>query len=399
MIKKAGVQPPRTAALEPLRPGRSQHAAMLDSGEDYPMRIAQLAPIFESVPPKLYGGTERVVSYLTEELVRQGHEVTLYASGDSVTTARLVSTCAKASRLDDSCTDPLARQLVLLDRVLRDARQYDQIHLHCDYLHFPSTRHLAVPHVTTLHGRLDIADSIALYREFPEQPLVSISNHQRGPLPRARWAGTVYHGLPADLLRPVAASGDYLAVLGRISPEKGVDRAIEIAERAGQPLKIAAKVDPVDQQYFDEVIRPLLSKPHVEYIGEINEDGKQDFLGHAKALLFPIDWPEPFGLVMIEALACGTPVIAFRRGSVPEVIDHGETGFVVDTVDEAVAALDHLEGLARGRCRQVFERRFTAKRMAKDYVAIYRELGRAETKISAHRLVARAPQVRGLRAA
>src|SRR5262249_37346121 len=253
------------------------------------MRIAQVAPIFESVPPKLYGGTERVVSYLTEELVRQGHEVTLYASGDSVTRARLVSASPLASRLDPRCTDPLARQMILLDRVLRDARQFDQIHFHCDYLHFPYTRRLGVPRVTTLHGRLDIRDLIALYREFDDQPLVSISEFQRRPVPEARWVGNVYHGLPADLLQPVAEPGDYLAVLGRISPEKGIDRAIEIAEKAGMPLKIAAKVDNADREYFAQVIEPLLSQPHVEYIGEIDEKGKQEFLGHARALLFPID--------------------------------------------------------------------------------------------------------------
>ena len=341
------------------------------------MRIAQVAPIFESVPPKLYGGTERVVSYLTEELVRQGHDVTLYASGDSVTRARLVSTSPMSARLDPTCSDSFARQTILLDRVLRDARQYDQIHFHCDYFHFPHTRRLGVPHLTTLHGRLDIADLIALYREFDDQPLVSISELQRRPVPEARWVGNVYHGLPADLLRPIAGSGDYLAVLGRISPEKGVDRAIEIAERAGMPLKIAAKVDAADKEYFARVIEPLLSRPHVEYIGEIDEKGKQEFLGRARALLFPIDWPEPFGLVMIEAMACGTPVVAFERGSVPEVIEDGISGFVVSDVNEAVEALTHLDEIGRAACRAAFERRFTAERMAKDYLSVYRALGAA----------------------
>jgi glycosyltransferase involved in cell wall biosynthesis len=340
------------------------------------MRIAQVAPVFESVPPRLYGGTERVVSYLTEELVREGHDVTLYASGDSVTRARLVSASALAARLDPSCVDPLARQTVLLDRVLRDARQHDQIHFHCDYFHFPFTRRLGVPHVTTLHGRLDIPDLALLYEEFRDQPLVSISEFQRRPVPNARWVGNVYHGLPVDLLRPLAdGPGDYLAVLGRISPEKGVDRAIDIAERAGMPLKIAAKVDPADKVYFEQVIEPLLDKPHVEYLGEIGDTAKQEFLGRARALVFPIDWPEPFGLVMIEAMACGTPVVAFERGSVPEVIEDGKSGFVVSDVDEAVEAVTHLEEIDRAECRAEFERRFTAERMAADYLAVYRTLG------------------------
>jgi len=350
------------------------------------MRIAQVAPVFESVPPKLYGGTERVVSYLTEELVRQGHEVTLFASGDSVTRARLVSCSPLSARLDPSCLDPLARQTMLLDRVLRDARQFDQIHFHCDYFHFPYTRRLGVPHVTTLHGRLDIQDLITLYSEFSDQPLVSISEFQRRPVPGARWVGNVYHGLPADLLTPRDDVGDYVAVLGRISPEKGIDRAIEIAEKAGLPLKIAAKVDAADKVYFQEVIEPLLAQPHVEYIGEIDEEGKQEFLGRARALLFPIDWPEPFGLVMIEAMACGTPVVAFERGSVPEVIEDGKTGFVVSDVDEAVEAVTHLEEIHRAECRAEFERRFTAERMAKDYVSVYRGLGAAVLRAGAPRL-------------
>jgi glycosyltransferase involved in cell wall biosynthesis len=350
------------------------------------MRIAQVAPIFESVPPRLYGGTERVVSYLTEELVRQGHDVTLYASGDSVTRARLVSTAPTAARLDATCVDPLARQTVLIDRVLREAAQFDQIHFHCDYLHFPYTRRLAVPHVTTLHGRLDIPDLVALYREFDDQPLVSISQFQRRPVPKARWVGNVYHGLPTDLLQPVANPGGYLAVLGRISPEKGIDRAIAIAEKAGMTLQIAAKVDAADKQYFAEVIEPLLAKPHVEYIGEIDEKGKQDFLGRARALLFPIDWPEPFGLVMIEAMACGTPVIAFARGSVPEVIEDGVTGFVVNDVDGAVEAVTRLDEIDRDEVRARFEQRFTAERMATDYVGVYRSLGAGALKNGAPRV-------------
>ena len=369
-----------------LRPGIRFPSCVEYPWEEFAMRIAQVAPVFESVPPKLYGGTERVVSYLTEELVRQGHEVTLYASGDSVTQARLVACTPLSSRLDPTCTDPLSRQTVLLDRVLRDARFYDQIHFHCDYLHFPFTRRLGVPHVTTLHGRLDILDLQALYDEFRDQPLISISEFQRRPIPRARWIGNVYHGLPPDLLTPRADVGDYLAVLGLISPEKGIDRAIEIAERAGMPLKIAAKVDPADKVYFAEVIEPLLAKPHVEYIGEIDEDGKKEFLGRAQALLFPIDWPEPFGLVMIEAMACGTPVVAFERGSVPEVIEDGKTGFVVSDIEEAIEAVTHLEEIDRAECRSEFERRFTARRMAEDYVRIYRALGAAVLKAGTSRL-------------
>ena len=342
------------------------------------MRIAQVAPVFESVPPQLYGGTERVVSYLTEELVRQGHDVTLFASGDSVTRARLVSTHRQAARLDETCTDPLARQMVLLDRVFREARHFDQIHFHCDYLHFPFSRRKRIPTLTTLHGRLDIPDLIALYQEFDDMPLVSISNAQRRPVPGARWVGTVYHGLPADLLRPLPAPReDYLAALGRISPEKGIDRAIEIAGRAGWKIKIAAKVDAADRDYHERVVKPLLEQPHVEYVGEIGEDDKQEFLGNARALLFPIDWPEPFGLVMIEALACGKPVIALGRGSVPEVIEDGVSGFVVDDADAATAAVARLPELSRADCREAFDRRFTAERMAADYVAIYRRLARS----------------------
>ncbi len=288
------------------------------------MRIAQVAPLYESVPPKYYGGTERIVSYLTEELVRQGHDVTLFASGDSVTAAQLVPACPSSLRLDRSCEDQLAHHVLMLEHVVQRAAEFDVLHFHVDYLHFPFSRRQPTPHVTTLHGRLDIPDLVPLYREFNGVPLVSISDAQREPLPWANWLATVYHGLPPDLYRFRGEPGGYLAFLGRISPEKRVDRAIEIAQRVRMPLRIAAKIDAVDQAYFEREIEPLLDDPLVEYVGEIGETEKDEFLGNAQALLFPIDWPEPFGLVMIEALACGTPVIAYRHGSVPEVLDDGE---------------------------------------------------------------------------
>jgi glycosyltransferase involved in cell wall biosynthesis len=338
------------------------------------MRIAQVAPLFESVPPKYYGGTERVVSYLTEELVRQGHDVTLFASGDSMTRARLVAGSRRSLRLDKHCVDQLAHQVLMLERVVQRAASFDVIHFHVDYLHFPFSRRHPTPHLTTLHGRLDIPDLEPLYREFGDVPVVSISQAQRQPLPFANWIGTVYHGLPADLYRFRREPGEYLAFLGRIAPEKRVDRAIEIARRVGLPLKIAAKVDLVDREYFENVIEPLLDDPLVEYVGEIGEGEKDEFLGNARVLLFPIDWPEPFGLVMIEAMACGTPVIAFRRGSVPEVMEPGRTGFVVNDLDTAVAAARRIGDLSRQRCREVFEERFTATQMAYDYLDLYSRL-------------------------
>ena len=336
------------------------------------MRIAQIAPLIESVPPLLYGGTERIVSYLTEELVREGHEVTLFASGDSLTTAELVACSERALRLDATVRDPLPYYIIMLDRVRRRAEEFDVIHFHIDYLHFPLFRQVAARTVTTQHGRLDLPDLAVAYRAFPEFPLVSISDDQRRPRPDWNWRATVPHGLPLSLM-PFSprAQGGYLAFLGRICPEKRPDHAIEIARRAGMPLKIAAKVDRVDQAYFDQVIRPLLRDPLVEFVGEIGEPDKGAFLGGASALLFPIDWPEPFGLVMIESLACGTPVIAYRRGSVPEVIEDGWTGFIVDDVASAVAAVERLDGLDRGMIRARFEHRFTARRMAKDYLAAY----------------------------
>lgn len=338
------------------------------------MRIAQVAPLYESVPPQYYGGTERVVSYLTEELVRQGHEVTLFASGDSETAATFVPVCPRALRLAEECVDSLAHHILMLQQVAESAASFDVIHFHVDYLHFPLSRQKRWSHVTTLHGRLDLPDLVPLYDEFSDMPVVSISDNQRHPLPQARWTDTVYHGLPTDLYDFQAEPDDYVAFLGRISPEKRVDRAIEIAKMAGVPLKIAAKVDPVDQEYFDRTIRPLLDTPGVEYLGEISEDEKSDFLGHARALLFPIDWPEPFGLAMIEALACGTPVVAFRRGSVPEVIEDGRTGAVVESVSEAAEAVRQLSSLSRDECRRQFEERFTAPRMARDYVRVYEQI-------------------------
>jgi glycosyltransferase involved in cell wall biosynthesis len=338
------------------------------------MRIAQVAPLYESVPPKAYGGTERVVSYLTEELVQLGHEVTLFASGDSITRAQLVPVCPQALRLDPDCVDQLAHHILLLEQVFKDPSRFDIIHFHIDYLHFPWSRRMNIPHVTTLHGRLDIPDLVPLYQEFREMPVVSISNDQRAPLPWLNWQGTVYHGLPADLLTFHELPERYLAFLGRISPEKGVEQAIQIARQSGMALRIAAKVDPVDQDYYDEEIRPLLDEPGVEFIGEIGEDEKDTFLGNAYALLFPINWQEPFGLVMIEALACGTPVIAYRHGSVPEVIEDGVTGLMVDDPAGAVYAVERVATLSRKLCRQVFEERFSAARMAGGYLTIYQRL-------------------------
>lgn len=338
------------------------------------MRIAQVAPLYESVPPRYYGGTERVVSYLTEELVRQGYDVTLFASGDSMTAAKLVPVCRRALRLDPECVDSLVHHMLLLEHVFSRADEFDIIHFHVDYLHFPLSRRFATTHLTTLHGRLDLPDLVPLYREYREMPLVSISMSQREPLPWANWLATVHHGLPPDLYSFHGQPGDYLAFLGRISPEKRVDRAIEIARRAGIPIRIAAKVDRADQEYFDAIIEPMLRDPLVDFVGEIGELEKDDFLGNARALLFPIDWPEPFGLVMIEALACGTPVIAYRHGSTPEVLEHGKTGFLVRSITDAVAAVRRLSRISRDCCREAFETRFTVQRMASDYVALFESL-------------------------
>jgi glycosyltransferase involved in cell wall biosynthesis len=339
------------------------------------MKIAQIAPLMESVPPRLYGGTERTVFWLTEELVRQGHAVTLFASGDSLSSAELVPCAREALRLDPSVKDPLPYYMLMLDRVRRRAHEFDILHFHIDYLHFPLFRDIAARTVTTLHGRQDLPDLLPIYFGFGEMPLVSISQSQRQPVSHASFVATVQHGLPLELYKPVyQPRGSYVAFLGRISPEKRPDRAIEIARALGVPLKIAAKVDDTDAAYFRDKIEPMLRAPGVEFIGEINDAGKNHFLGQALALLFPIDWPEPFGLVMIEAMACGTPVLAFRHGSVPEIVDDGVTGRVVDNMDEAATALPQVLALDRRLVRQRFEKRFSAARMADDYVSVYRKL-------------------------
>ncbi|HEY6433931.1 MAG TPA: glycosyltransferase family 4 protein [Acetobacteraceae bacterium] len=340
------------------------------------MRIAQIAPLTESVPPRLYGGTERVVSFLTEELVRLGHDVTLFASGDSVTAATLEPVWPSALRFDGDLRDPGAPQMLLLETAYRHAEDFDVLHFHLDYWSFSLFSRQPTPFVTTLHGRLDLPEIVPLYDRFPRVPLVSISDSQRRPLPRANFVRTVHHGLPVDLLRPQPVKPSYLAFLGRIAPEKCPDKAIRIARRAGIPLKIAAKVDRVDEAYFREKIRPMIDGRHVELIGEIGDADKSDFLSGAIALLMPIDWPEPFGLVMIEAMACGTPTIALNRGSVSEVIEDGLTGYIVETEQEAVEAVAFAAELPRARIRQRFEERFTASRMAADYLDVYDELCR-----------------------
>ena len=342
------------------------------------MRIAQIAPLHEAVPPKFYGGTERVVSYLTEGLVELGHDVTLFASGDSHTSARLDAAWPRALRLDPSIRDWMAPHMLMLEKVRRVAHEFDILHFHLDYLPFPLFSQLDTPFVTTLHGRLDLPELVPIFDSFPQASVISISDSQRAPLPRAGWLDTIYHGLPPNLLTPQPdVKPEYLAFLGRICPEKRVDHAIRIAGEAGLPLKIAAKVDKVDREYFKSEIEPLLSTANVEFIGEINEAQKPAFLSGAKALLFPIDWCEPFGLVMIEAMACGTPVIAFNRGSVPEVVDHGVTGFICEDVPGAVAALHRLDELSRHEIRAQFERRFTSRIMAQRYVDAYSELAQA----------------------
>ncbi|MET0508294.1 MAG: glycosyltransferase family 4 protein [Burkholderiaceae bacterium] len=341
------------------------------------MRIAQVAPLFETVPPTAYGGTERVVSYLTETLVEMGHEVTLFASGDSQTAAQLVPVVESSLRLDPRGPDWLIWHTVMLDQVFAQAPDFDVVHFHVDCLHYPLVRQCPTPCLTTLHGRLDLPDLAPLHRHFREQGLVSISNSQRRPLAESRWLATVHHGLPPDLYRFHPEPSDYFAFVGRISPEKRVDRAIRIAQAAGVKLRIAAKVDRADQQYFEREIAPLLDHPLVDFVGEIGESQKGEFIGNARALLFPIDWPEPFGLVMIEALACGTPVIAWRCGSVPEVIDHGISGFIVDDIDGAIDAARRVDALDRRVCRDVFEQRFTAHQMASRYVEVYAALSAA----------------------
>jgi glycosyltransferase involved in cell wall biosynthesis len=338
------------------------------------LRIAQVAPLTEPVPPKLYGGTERVVSWLTEELVRQGHEVTLFASGDSQTEAELVTVCKQGLRLDPTCKDPFARHVMLITEVSKRGRQFDIIHSHLDYFLFPYLRHMSVRSVHTLHGRLDIPDLKPLYEEYSDMPLVSISNHQRKPIERANWAATVYHGLPEDMYSFTPNPSDYLLFLGRICPDKRPDRAIEIAKRAGMKLVIAAKVDPVDRKYYENEIKPLIDPKFVDYIGEVDDSQKNELLGNAKALIFPIDWPEPFGLVMIEAMACGTPIVAFDCGSVSEIIEDGVNGFKVNTVEEAVRALENIELIDRQTCRNTFNEKYTSRRMAESYVELYMQI-------------------------
>jgi glycosyltransferase involved in cell wall biosynthesis len=338
------------------------------------LRIAQVAPLVETVPPDSYGGTERIVSYLTEELVRTGHDVTLFASGGSTTKAKLVPVSEQSLRSDPTVQDPLTRSIVEIEEVLKRTEDFDLIHFHDGYVHFPLSRRLPIPTVTTMHGRMDLPDLVPIFREYPEVPLISISDQQRSPLPFANWVATVQHGLPEHLFSFRSDPEDYAAFVGRICPEKRPDRAIEIAKHVGMPLKIAAKVDKVDEQYFEAKIKPLLNSSLVEFIGEVNDAEKNVLLGGARALLFPIDWPEPFGLVMIESLACGTPVVAFECGSVPEVLEHGKTGFIVRTMDEAKQALRRVETISRSVCRQEFEGRFTSEKMAENYVLAYERL-------------------------
>lgn len=344
------------------------------------MRIAQVAPLYESVPPTLYGGTERVVSYLTEELVNVGHDVTLFASGDSRTSARLISPIERGLRLADTPMDGNSAHLIMLDQIMKMQDQFDVIHFHIEGYQYPLIKYLQIPSITTLHGRLDLKWTPKVHSHFLGTRFTSISNDQRRPLDRqlnnVRWHGNVYHGLPSDLLRPIENKENYLAFLGRISPEKGVEYAIEIALRANIPLKIAAKVDDVDRNYFNQRISPLIEQnpSHIEFLGEIDDSRKQHFLGHAKALVFPIQWPEPFGLVMIEAMACDTPVIAFKNGSVPEVIIPGKNGFIVHNIHEAIGAIEMLPTIKQGQCRKMFEQHFMATIMAKNYIQLYHKL-------------------------
>jgi glycosyltransferase involved in cell wall biosynthesis len=358
------------------------------------MRIAQVAPLTEAVPPKLYGGTERVVYWLIEELVALGHNVTLFASGDSCTSAKLEPFWPRALRLDGSVRDPNALHMAMLEHVRRRGDEFDFLHFHLDYYPFSLFSRQRTPFVTTLHGRLDLPEHQPVFDTFSSVPVVSISNAQRRPIPQARWVNTIHHGLPERLLTPQTIKPSYFAFLGRIAPEKRVDIAIRVAEHCGVPLKIAAKIDRADRDYYDEQIRPLMSSPYVDYIGEINDHEKSAFLSGALALFVPIDWPEPFGLVMIEAMACGTPVIAFNRGSVPEVVEDGVTGFIVEDEAGAIGAVDRLSHLSRKTIRERFEQRFTARRMALDYLAVYRELmevGAPRLRVVAEADAAKAP--------
>jgi glycosyltransferase involved in cell wall biosynthesis len=342
------------------------------------MRIAQVSPLFESVPPKTYGGTERVISYLTEELVAQGHDVTLFASGDSVTQARLISAVEHSFRQDTAKQSWLAYHTVQLDLLAQHAHEFDIIHYHTDYFHLPYAKVCPTPHVTTLHGRLDLPELNPLFRHFKDVPLVSVSDNQRLPIAWANWIDTVYHGLPHDLYPFQSRPGEYFLFVGRVSPEKRLDRAIEIAVRSGKQIYIGAKIDVADEAYFNETIRPLLQHPLVTFLGEIDEAEKRALLAHAAALLFPVDWPEPFGLVMIEAFACGTPVIAYPNGSVPEIMQDGVTGFIVDNQEAAVRAAARIDMVDRKICRDIFERRFTATRMADSYLRVYEKCIRSQ---------------------
>lgn len=344
------------------------------------MKIAQVSPLFESVPPKGYGGTERVISYLTEELVRLGHDVTLFASGDSVTKARLIPAIAASARPDMTQRSWLAYHTIQMDLVAQQAHEFDVIHFHTDYLHFPLAKALGTPYITTFHGRLDIPELEPLCRHFSDVPLISISNSQRTPLPWANWCETVYHGLPSDLYSFAPEPGNYFVFIGRLSPEKRVDRAIEIAQRCGMPLYIGAKLDIADEQYFNAFLKPLFRNPLVRFVGEVGEREKRELLENANALLFPIDWPEPFGLVMIEAFSCGTPVIAYAHGSVPEIMEDGVTGFIVTNQEEAVRAAQQIGTIDRLRCRKVFESRFTASHMAANYLRVYQRMLDGSTK-------------------
>ena len=338
------------------------------------MRIAQVAPLIESVPPRFYGGTERVVSYLTEELVKQGHDVTLFASGDSRTNAKLEAITHEALRLKKDQTDPLAHHIIMLNRINKLTHKFDVIHFHIDMLHFAQHQYMMTPSVTTMHGRLDLPHLPAVFNEFRDVPIISISNSQRAPLPNANWQATVYNGVPIENYAYVQNPGNYLAFVGRISPEKGIERAIQIAMHVGMKLYIAAKVDKVDEDYYQNRIKPQLNHPLIEYIGEVNEQEKNTFLGGAYATLFPIDWPEPFGLVMIESLACGTPVVAYNCGSVSEVMLNGETGFIVNSLDEAIDAVERIDTISRRCCRYVFEKRFSASQMAINYLKVYQSM-------------------------
>jgi len=344
------------------------------------MKIAQVAPLIESVPPRAYGGTERVVHYLTEALVQMGHDVTLFASGDSRTSGRLVPVVDRALRLHPAKPDPVIWHTLMVDRVSELSDSFDVIHFHIETLHLPLMSRCPTPSLTTLHGRIDVPDLKPLHRRFKDHPLVSISNSQRAPMPWANWLGTVHHGLPQDLYSFHPHGQDYFAFVGRISPEKRCDRAIEIALACDTPIRIAAKVDLTDREYFEQVIEPMLDHPLVTFVGEIGEDAKGDFIGNARAFLMPVDWPEPFGLVIIESFACGTPVIAYGHGSIPELVDDGVTGFVVNSQQQAIAAARRISAIDRRACREVFERRFSSEVMARNYLTLYRELAASARK-------------------